>query len=117
MIRFVLRGADRVVAISDQTLRLAESIGLDRDRMSIVPPGVDLNKFDSSERADPSAESSGSLADVPLPVSTGLSPSERKMRTAVSSPSLIKGIIFSRRSGISKAAVLALAMSTKLGNR
>ena len=48
-IRFVLRGADRIVAISRQTHRLAESIGLDPAKMSIVPPGVELNRFDDPQ--------------------------------------------------------------------
>jgi phosphatidylinositol alpha-1,6-mannosyltransferase len=52
-IRFALRGADRVVAISRHTLDLAESIGLDPARMSIVPPGVDLDPFDTRQPVEP----------------------------------------------------------------
>lgn len=52
-IRFALRRADRVVAISRHTLHLAESIGLDPSRMSIVTPGVDLEPFDTQQPLDP----------------------------------------------------------------
>ncbi len=55
-IRFVLRRADRVVAISRHTLHLAESIGLDPTRMSIVSPGVDLDQFDKLKPADPQTD-------------------------------------------------------------
>jgi phosphatidylinositol alpha-1,6-mannosyltransferase len=39
-VRAVLRAADHVVAISRQTASLAESAGIDPQRLSIVPPGV-----------------------------------------------------------------------------
>lgn len=40
-IRFALRRADRVVAISRRTRELAEAAGIDAARLSVVPPGVD----------------------------------------------------------------------------
>jgi len=69
-IRRVLRAADRVVAISRHTRWLAESIGLDPARISIVPPGVDLDPFDPLNR--PTASTSDTeFADRRVLLSVG----------------------------------------------
>jgi teichuronic acid biosynthesis glycosyltransferase TuaC len=51
-LRWVLRHADRVIAVSDALRRVAEGIVQDTDRIRVIPNGVDASVFAPMERAE-----------------------------------------------------------------
>jgi len=55
--RWVLRGADSVIAISRHSAALAESAGADIERIRVIPPGVNIP-------AEPSAEKRASVPTI-----------------------------------------------------
>jgi teichuronic acid biosynthesis glycosyltransferase TuaC len=50
-IRFALRAADRVIAVSASLGRFVESLGVAADRMRVIPNGVDPARFTPTDRA------------------------------------------------------------------
>jgi phosphatidylinositol alpha-1,6-mannosyltransferase len=47
-IRFSLARANHVIANSGQTLQLAKAVGLDASKLSVVHPGVDVQRFEGA---------------------------------------------------------------------
>jgi glycosyltransferase involved in cell wall biosynthesis len=69
-IRYTLRHADRVLAVSDSLARLAAELGAPMDRIRVIPNGIDRGRFQPGPRPE-ARRRLGLPPDRPIIVSVG----------------------------------------------